>query len=97
MFGLWPDQVANPIGTCSSNIINKDSVILHVSDVLSTVMRFSFQARNSSYFRFNWILLEKVKFSSLSQARCKEVVIHVSRITFRDTQEIRAGLGRVER
>lgn len=30
LFGLWPNQAANPIGACMSNLVDKRSAILHV-------------------------------------------------------------------
>ena len=36
LLGLWPGGRANPIGTCASNLLATDSVILQVSTTTTT-------------------------------------------------------------
>jgi phosphatidylinositol-4-phosphate 3-kinase len=45
LFGLWPNQAANPLGTCTSNLIDKRSAILqidfsrHLSDIVFPALK----------------------------------------------------------
>ena len=45
LFGLWPNQAANPLGTCTSNLIDKRSAILqidfasHPSDIVFPALK----------------------------------------------------------
>ena len=45
LFGLWPNQAANPLGTCTSNLIDKRSAILqvdftqHMSDIVFAALK----------------------------------------------------------
>ena len=45
LFGLWPNQAANPLGTCTSNLIDKRSAILqvdfpqHMSDIVFPALK----------------------------------------------------------
>ena len=56
LFGLWPNQAANPLGTCTSNLIDKRSAILqidftrHLSDIMFPALKIPDAEQDTSDF-----------------------------------------------